>query len=171
MQGYAHVNHQNVRVESGKGFQLVAALELQAGEHIVWGKLSFGVNASSYPPPQYPHTVAVAALGWHDAEDTASLGVFPESGHNNGNLNLMLAGKAPRAMRARFYVTNLYPIPIFVHHIWLTAVKLDGLNFSQTGTDKVRDTPEDEDEKLRQAMINARFRQSPFTLASLLNDQ
>src|SRR5262245_49903250 len=126
MRGFYFENHNNLKIASGTSHNLIGQLDLEAGAYLVWGKLSLGVNVQTgYPPPPYPFAVGMASLALGDADDTAYFGVRPESSENNATLNLMCAATINRHRRARLYVINLYPLPIFCHSIKLTALQVD----------------------------------------------
>ncbi len=157
MHGFYFENHNNLKIVSGTSHTLVGHLDLDAGSYMVWGKLSLGVNVQGgYPPPPWPHAVGVAFLALGNADDQAYFGVKPSSAENNTNLNLMCAATIDRGRRARLYVLNLYPLPVYCHHIKLMALHLDSLVEREVGDDRM-DAPEDRDEALRDAILKAKL--------------
>lgn len=158
MRGFYFENHNNLKIVAGTSHNLIGHIDLEAGSYMVWGKLSLGVNvASGYPPPAWPDAVGVATLALGEADDIAYFGVKPESAENNTTVNLMCAATINRGRRARLYVINLYPLPIFCHDIKLMALQLDTLAETEEGEDR-HDAPEDKADQLRDAILNARFR-------------
>ena len=124
---------------------------------MVWGKLSVGVNvASGYPPPAWPDAVGVAALALGEADDMAYFGVKPESAENHCTLSLMCAATITPGRRARLYVNNLYPLPIYCSDIKLMALQMDTLTETEEGEDR-QDAPEDKEERLRDAILKAKM--------------
>lgn len=157
MRGYSFENHKNLKVVSGTGSNLVGHLDLEAGSYLVWGKLSLGVNvAGGYPPPPWPDATGVAFLALGDSDDMAFYGVKPVSAENNTTLNLMCAATISRARRARLYLHNLYPLAVYCHSIKLMALEVDPLVERETGEDR-QDAPEDEDDRLRDAILKAKL--------------
>lgn len=157
MRGFYFENHNNLKIESGKGHILVGQLVLDAGSYMVWGKLSLGVNvASGYPPPPWPYATGLASLALGGADDQAYYGVKPDSAENNSTLNLMCAATINRSRRARLYLINLYPLPVYCHSIKLIALQVDTLTESEIGQDR-DEAPADEEERLRDAIFKARL--------------
>lgn len=158
MRGFYFENHNNLKIVSGTSYNLIGHLDLEAGSYMVWGKLSIGVNvAGGYPPPAWPDAVGAASLALGEADDIAYFGVKPESAENNTNLNLMCAATITRGRRARLYVINLYPLPIYCHDIKLMALQIDSLVETEEGEDR-QDAPEDKEERLRDAILKAKFK-------------
>lgn len=156
MRGYSFENHNNLKIVSGAPATLVGHLDLEAGSYLAWGKLSLGVNvAGGYPPPPYPHATGVAFLALGDADDTAYFGVKPDAAENNATLNLMCAATIPRSRRARLYLLNLYPLPVYCHHIRLMALQVDALVEREAGEDQ-QEAPTDEQERLRDAIMKGK---------------
>lgn len=157
MSGFYFENHNNLKIVTGTGHTLIGHLDLDAGSYMVWGKLSLGVNvASGYPPPPWPNAVGVATLALGSADDIAYYGVKPESAENNTTLNLMCAATIDRSRRARLYLMNLYPLPVFCHSIKLMALKIDSLAEREVGEDR-QDAPEDKEDRLRNAIFTAKL--------------
>ena len=157
MRGFYFENHNNLKIESGKGHVLVGDIVLEAGSYMVWGKLSLGVNvASGYPPPPWPDTVGLASLVLGEADDQAYFGVKPDSAENNSTLNLICAATISRSRRARLYLINLYPLPVYCHDIKLMALQVDALAESEIGQDR-NEAPVDEEERLRDAIFKAKL--------------
>ena len=153
MRGFYFENHNNLKIVSGTSHNLIGHLDLEAGSYMVWGKLSIGVNvASGFPPPPWPNAVGLASLALGGADDIAYFGVKPESAENNTNVNLMCAATINRGRRARLYVINLYPLPIYCHDIKLMALQIDTLTETESGDDR-QDAPEDKDERLRDSLL------------------
>ena len=158
MRGFYFENHNNLKIVSGTSYNLIGQIDLEAGSYMVWGKLSLGVSvAGGYPPPAWPNAVGVAALALGEADDIAYFGVTPESAENNTTVNLMCAATINRGRRARLYVINLYPLPIYCHDIKLMALQMETLAETEEGEDR-QDAPEDKEEKLRDAILNAKLR-------------
>jgi hypothetical protein len=157
MRGFYFENHNNLKIVSGTSHNLIGHLDLDAGAYMVWGKLSLGVNvATGYPPPPWPNAVGVASLVLGEADDRATFGVKPESAENNTTLNLMCAATINRSRRARLYLINLYPLPIYCHDIKLMALQVETLAEREVGEDR-QDAPEDKEERLRDAMLMAKL--------------
>lgn len=156
MRGFYFENHTGAKIESGKGQVLVAHLDLDPGAYMVWGKLNLGVNVDSgYPPPAWPDAVGIVTLGLDRADDNAYYGVKPASAENNTSVGLMCAATIDRAQRARLYVMNLYPLPVFCHGIRLMALQLDSLSEHEVGED-VQNAPEDTEARIRDLATRAR---------------
>lgn len=156
MRGFYFENHNNLKIESGKGHVLVGQLTLEAGSYMVWGKLSLGTNvAGGYPPPPWPYATGLASLVLGGADDQTYFGLKPDSAENNSTLNLMCAATISRSQRARFYLINVYPLPVYCHDIKLTALQVDTLIESEIGQD-TNEAPADEEERLRDAIFKAR---------------
>jgi hypothetical protein len=151
MRGFYFENHNNLQILSGMGHNLIGHLDLGAGSYLVWGKLSLGVNATGYPQAPWPYAIGVASLVLGGADDIASFGVKPDSAENNAICNLMCAATVTQSRRARLYLINLYPLPIYCHHIKLMALQVDTLAESEVGEHR----PEAPEERLRDAVIKA----------------
>lgn len=169
MIGYSHTAHQVARIESGKGFQQIGALQMEAGAHILWARLNAGVSLATFPPPPVAATTIVGALAWNDSEDIATQGLFFESERNNCNMSLMLAGTASRPRIARLYVINLNPIPVYVSEIRMAAVQLEKLVESTIGEDVVR-TPEPLEERIRRTALQGTLSDTSFRLSDVLKN-
>lgn len=161
MRGFYFENHNNLKIVSSTSHNLIGHIDLEAGSYMVWGKLSLGVGTGDFPPLPWPHAVGVATLALGEADDIAYFGVKPESAENNATVNVMCAATIDRGRRARLYVINLYPLPIFVHNIKLMALQIDKLAETEQGEDR-QDAPEDKADQLRDAMVNPRIRDQIF---------
>lgn len=157
MRGFYFENHQNLKIESGQGFIQIGHLDLEAGSYMLWGKLSLGVNtAGGYPPPPWPDATGVAFLVLGEAEDQAYFGLKPASAENNGALALMCATTITRSRRARLHLINLYPLPIYCHHVKIMALQVDTLIEHEVGEEMLQ-APEDREEALRDAILGAKL--------------
>lgn len=87
----------------------------------------------------------------------AYYGLTPESALNHETLNLMCAANVDRPRRARLYVQNLYPLPVYCNTSKIMALQLDTLVETERGEDR-QDAPADEDERLRDALLKGVYR-------------
>jgi hypothetical protein len=157
MRGFYFENHNNLKIESGQGPIQIGQLDLEAGSYMLWGKLSLGVNtASGYPPLPWPHTTGVAFLVLGEAEDQAYYGLKPASAENNGTLSLMCAASISSSRRARLHLVNLYPLPVYCHHIKLMALQVDALVEHEVGEQR-HEAPEDKEESFRDSILRAKL--------------
>lgn len=171
MRGFLFENHTTVKVQSGTGPILLGHLDLEPGAYLVWGKLSVGVNGiSGYPPPPWPDATGAAFLALGAADDMAFYGVKPASAENNGNISLMCAATITRGRRARLYLQNLYPLPVFCNFAKVMALQVETLTEREIGEDR-QDAPEDAEERLRDAIIKAKLSDRVHTyLATVRED-
>jgi hypothetical protein len=125
---------------------------------MLWGKLNVGINVQGgYPPPAWPHAGGAAILALGDAEDQAYVGLKPDAAENNDSITLMFATHIDQNRRARLYVINTHPLPIYCNAIKLMAIQLESLDEDQSGQRATRYAPreEQEEEHIRTTLFRA----------------
>ena len=115
------------------GYQLIGELQLDPGSYVVHGRANIGANATSSPPPAYPHGGGQFALTFGGVEDLVTALVKPEDGENHATASLVVAATTDRTRRARFYFLTPYPLRVFVSAVTITAIQVDQLTSTTAG--------------------------------------
>jgi hypothetical protein len=135
MKAFYFANHTTTVLTSSDGRRLVGTInDLEPGNYLVFGKADIGTNvASGYPPPAWPYGAGALTLSFGGATDISYVGVVPDDGQNNENVELMVAAKSNDRSSARLYFQAVYPLRMAVNSVRLAALQLEELLIAEEG--------------------------------------